>query len=147
MTGIAYLVEAFAEGDLLRPRPEVRNLVDMSRALANLCGVNGLELSENAQAISKSIGDADHIVLVLVDGMGMNLLESLPTQFVSTPAPLGTDADGVSIHHRCCAHVPHYRRMAARPCCHGMVDTPSRSWSFGYNSQLHSAEQQSESSE
>ncbi len=78
MTGIAYLVEAFAEGDLLRPRPEVRNLVDMSRAIACLCGVNDLDMSENAHEIAKSIGDADHIALVLVDGMGMNLLESLP---------------------------------------------------------------------
>ena len=78
MSGIAYLVEAFAEGNLLRPRPEVRNLVDLSRAVAHLCGVNNLELSENARGIAESIGDADHIALVLVDGMGMNVLESLP---------------------------------------------------------------------
>ena len=78
MTGIAYLIEAFAEGDLLRPRPEVRNLVDLSRSVAHLCGVDGLELSENAQGVVETIGDADHIVLVLVDGMGMNLLERLP---------------------------------------------------------------------
>ncbi len=78
MSGVAYLVEAFAEGDLLRPRPEVRNLVDMSRAVAHLCGVNRFELSENAKDIAKSIGEAEHIALVLIDGLGMNLLESLP---------------------------------------------------------------------
>lgn len=78
MTGIAYLIEAFAEGDLLRPRPEVRNLVDMSRAVGQLCGVDGLHLSENARGITQSIGDADHIILALVDGLGMNLLERLP---------------------------------------------------------------------
>ena len=78
MTGIAYLIEAFAEGDLLRPRPEVRNLVDMSRAVGQLCGVDGLDLSENARGIAQAIGDADHIILALVDGLGMNLLERLP---------------------------------------------------------------------
>ncbi len=78
MTGIAYLIEAFAEGDLLRPRPEVRNLVDLSRSVAHLCGVEGLELSENALGIADEIGEADHIVLALVDGLGMNLLERLP---------------------------------------------------------------------
>ena len=78
MAGIAYLVEAFAEGDLLRPRPEVRNLVDLSRSVAHLCGVDGLKLSENAHGIVEAIGDADHIVLTLVDGLGMNLLERLP---------------------------------------------------------------------
>ena len=78
MTGIAYLIEAFAEGDLLRPRPEVRNLVDLSRSVAHLCGVDGLELSENARGMVEAVGEADHIVLALVDGMGMNLLERLP---------------------------------------------------------------------
>ncbi len=78
MSGIAYLVEAFAEGNLLRPRPEVRNLVDMSRAVGQLCGVDGLDLSENARGITEAVGDADHIVLALVDGLGMNLLERLP---------------------------------------------------------------------
>ena len=78
MEGIAYLVEAFAEGDLLRPRPEVRNLVDLSRSVAHLCGVEGLDLSENARGIVEAIGDADHIMLVLVDGMGINVLETLP---------------------------------------------------------------------
>ncbi|MCY4651680.1 MAG: alkaline phosphatase family protein [Dehalococcoidia bacterium] len=78
MSGIAYLVEAFAEGNLLRPRPEVRNLVDMSRAVAHVCGVGGLELTENSRAIADTIGEADHVVLVLIDGLGMNLLESLP---------------------------------------------------------------------
>lgn len=78
MTGIAYLIEAFAEGDLLRPRPEVRNLVDLSRSVAHLCGVEGLELSENARGIVEAVGEADHIVLALVDGMGMNILETLP---------------------------------------------------------------------
>ena len=78
MSGVAYLVEAFAEGDLLRPRPEVRNLVDMSRAISHLCGVNRFELSENAKEIARSVGEADHIALVLIDGLGINLLESLP---------------------------------------------------------------------
>ena len=79
MSGIAYLVEAFAEGNLLRPRPEARNLVDMSRAMAHLCGVGELDLTENSRAIATAIGDADNIVLVLIDGLGMNLLESLPS--------------------------------------------------------------------
>ena len=79
MSGIAYLVEAFAEGNLLRPRPEALNLVDMSRAVAHLCGVGELDLTENSRAIATAIGDADNIVLVLIDGLGMNLLESLPS--------------------------------------------------------------------
>lgn len=79
MTGIAYLIEAFAEGDLVRPRPQARNLVDLSRAVAHVSGVEGLDMSDNAREIAAEIGDPDHLALVLVDGMGMNVLESLPS--------------------------------------------------------------------
>ena len=78
MTGIAYLIEAFAEGDLVRPRPQARNLVDLSRAVAGISGVQGLDMSDNAREIAAAVGEPDHLALVLVDGMGMNVIESLP---------------------------------------------------------------------
>ncbi len=78
MVGIEHLVEAFEAGTLHRPRHDMHNLVDLSRAIIKLAGVPGLELSANASDIAASIGDADHIVLVMADGVGMNMVESLP---------------------------------------------------------------------
>ena len=78
MSGIESLVQAFESGALARPRHDRPNLVDLARAIAKLSGVSDLDLSPSAAEIAARIGDADHIVLVMADGVGMNLLESMP---------------------------------------------------------------------
>lgn len=75
MSDVPRLLEAFATGRLQRPSADVPNTVDLARAIASLCGVPDLELTSGAKAISERIGTHDHIVLVLVDGLGMNLIE------------------------------------------------------------------------
>ena len=77
MTGIESLMTAFEDGTLLRPSYELPNLVDLARAVAGICGVEGLQ-SPVASAIQTRVGDTDHLVFVLADGVGMNLVESLP---------------------------------------------------------------------
>ncbi len=72
------LLDAFRDQELLTPLSAGSNLVDLAQAIGRLCGVEGLEVSPEASNIATDIGDADHIALVLVDGMGMNMVESLP---------------------------------------------------------------------
>ncbi len=75
MSDVARLLAAFEAGRLTRPSAEAPNAVDLARAVASLCGAAGLELTPNAQGIAAAIGQHDHYVFVLVDGLGMNLVE------------------------------------------------------------------------
>lgn len=72
------LLEKFARGELLRPDSSLPNLVDLSRALAHLAGDASAVLTPGATALASLIGDADHLIFVLADGLGLNLLEGLP---------------------------------------------------------------------
>jgi hypothetical protein len=79
MSDVERLLAAFSDGKLLRPSDEVPNIVDLSRALVCLAGAEGVETSAGSAALIDTIGSSDHLVFVLVDGLGMNLLERLPT--------------------------------------------------------------------
>ncbi len=71
----AELLAAFEEGVLLRPDPAVPNLVDAARAVAAGAGAGGLELSPFASDLAASLAGREHIVLILADGLGMEMLE------------------------------------------------------------------------
>jgi hypothetical protein len=75
VTDVQRLLEAFERGELVRPNASMPNTVDLARAMASLCGVPGVSLSENAIDMVGRIGDRDHIVFVLVDGLGMNVVD------------------------------------------------------------------------
>lgn len=75
MSDVSRLLDAFATGRLQRPSADIPNTVDLARAVASLCGVPDLKLTTGAATIAERIGDHDHIVFVLVDGLGMNLIE------------------------------------------------------------------------
>ena len=77
MPGLESLIAAFEDGTLLRPLHDEPNLVDLARAVALLMGVD-VERSTAATEIEMAVGEADHFVLVLADGVGMNMVESLP---------------------------------------------------------------------
>lgn len=85
MSDLDKLLARFETGVLLRPRPDVPNLVDLSRALAHLAGAPGIELTASARKLVELIGACDHLVFILADGLGMNLIEALPsTSFLAT---------------------------------------------------------------
>ena len=62
---------------MLRPSPAVPNLVDLAQAYAMLSGASDIELSHHAQSIAAAIGPSDHLVLVLVDGLGLDMVDGL----------------------------------------------------------------------
>ncbi len=72
------LLDWFGTGALVHPDAGVANTVDLSRALASICGVPGIELSPSARAVADAIGPAEHVVFIMADGLGMNLIERLP---------------------------------------------------------------------
>jgi len=71
------LLQAFELGRLVRPSPDVLNIVDFSNALASLAGVDYIELTSGAKQIAELIGEAEQIVFVLVDGFGMNFVKEM----------------------------------------------------------------------
>ena len=72
----------FESGALVRPDSAQPSTVDLSCAIASLCGVEGVALSATAQRIGAAIGPAEHLIFVMVDGLGMNLVERLqPASF------------------------------------------------------------------
>ncbi len=75
--GLELLWDGFIEGTLILPREEIPNLVDLARAVARLNGVD-MPHTHSSADIAEAIGDAESVVLVLADGCGMNMIESLP---------------------------------------------------------------------
>ena len=72
---VARLLHAFDAGDLVRPSASTPNLVDLSRALAVLAGVPGVPSTEVSRALEAEVGASEHIVLVMIDGLGAAHLE------------------------------------------------------------------------
>jgi Type I phosphodiesterase / nucleotide pyrophosphatase len=70
--------QAFADGRLVSPGAPGPDLVDFSRAMASLCGVHGLKLSPDGEKLRELVGPAEHQVLVLIDGLGVEQLERFP---------------------------------------------------------------------
>lgn len=69
------LAAAFDEGALVRPDPTVPNLVDVARAVATANGVGELRLSPSAGDLAASLADREHLVLILTDGLGLEMLQ------------------------------------------------------------------------
>ena len=70
---------AIAAGELLHPLGGQANSVDMIRAIAHACGGASPdhEPTDGELALRGVIGCPDHLVFILVDGMGMPLVERL----------------------------------------------------------------------
>ncbi len=77
MNDMERLLESFETGVLVRPSPDVVNAVDLARANATLAGVGDLDLTEGAERIVSQVGQSDHYVLALIDGLGAELVEHL----------------------------------------------------------------------
>jgi predicted AlkP superfamily pyrophosphatase or phosphodiesterase len=72
------LESLFESGKLLHSIDETPNSVDLAWAMAKIAGVNRIEESEQTRSLGGLIGDVDHLVFVIVDGLGINILEGLP---------------------------------------------------------------------
>ena len=78
LSDAADLAAAFDAGTLVRPDPAKPNLVDVARAVATASGVGGLELSLFVEDLAASLADREHLVLILADGLGLEMLEREP---------------------------------------------------------------------
>src|SRR3954454_18146925 len=81
MPAAAGLDQFFVDGTLVRPSDRVPNLVHLVRAIATLCGVAGYDDAAAVRELIDTIGVAgasQHLVFVLLDGLGMNLIDRLP---------------------------------------------------------------------
>lgn len=77
------LLAAFESNALLRPRFDVPNIVDFSKAVFNWAGIPNLDIGETANQIGETFADAQQLVIVLVDGLGMNFIDKLePSSFL-----------------------------------------------------------------
>lgn len=85
VSDVERLLTKFETGALLRPTPHVPNIVDLARALAWVAGAGGIDLTANSSRLAAIIGPADHLVVILADGLGMTLVEELPdSAFLAT---------------------------------------------------------------
>lgn len=79
MSAVPRVLRWFADGALLRPDPSRPNTVDLALALGALSKAP-VPRTDGADLIARRIGDSDHLVFVLVDGLGLAVLEGLPEQ-------------------------------------------------------------------
>ena len=70
------LLAAFDCGKLVRPSPDRLNIVDLANAIASIGGAQDAPHSTGAAAVADLIGPADHIVFVVVDGLGLNVVDT-----------------------------------------------------------------------
>ena len=73
------LEQVFSEGLIVRPSDERANLVHLVRAIGTLCGVANLPVNGPTRELIELIRPAEHLVFILLDGLGMNIIERLPT--------------------------------------------------------------------
>jgi hypothetical protein len=72
------LRQRLTNGSLVIPGPEKADIVDLVRVIARALGVRSFDIRPSAEWITPWIGDGEHIVFVLVDGLGMNVVERMP---------------------------------------------------------------------
>jgi hypothetical protein len=74
------LADLFASGTLVRPTDSEPNLIHLTRAIATRAGVPDLDTASAVRQLLDLIPRAQHLIFVLLDGMGMNLLRRLPAE-------------------------------------------------------------------
>jgi hypothetical protein len=77
-SGVERLRLLFGSGALLRPDAGVWNSVDLARALAVVAGARAFADETAVNALVALVGECDHVVFVLADGLGLDLVELLP---------------------------------------------------------------------
>lgn len=72
------LQEAFDRGILVRPDHHQPGLVHLVQAIAHLTGVKDVETSGPLRQLVELIGPSDHLIFILLDGLGMSTVQRLP---------------------------------------------------------------------
>lgn len=80
MNGVDRLLACFDSGRLVRPSAEKTNFVDLVRAMLCLAGAEGIDPGPGGDRITKLVGPADHVVFILIDGLGLHQLGKLPAE-------------------------------------------------------------------
>ena len=75
--GLSDVRRWLAAGDLLHPREQDPSSIDLSNAIASLCGAATPSLSNGAARIRDELDGAQHLVVILADGLGANHLPEL----------------------------------------------------------------------
>ena len=83
MSDVDDFLAACASDELVRPSALTPNIIDLGVAVANLAGASGITLSTNAEAMVRLIGEPDHLVLIMADGFGAELLQAMHRSFLS----------------------------------------------------------------
>ena len=78
MTATEDILHAFERGELVRPSADVLNFVDLVRAVLALGGSEAIDVTAGVDVLRREIGAADHYLLVLVDGLGIDFVNGLP---------------------------------------------------------------------
>jgi len=76
MSDAERLRAAWSRGDLARPWSAPTTL-DLAHALALATGADAPDAGDHARTLARDIASAEHIVLALVDGLGMHLVDTL----------------------------------------------------------------------
>ncbi len=76
MSDLDRLIDGFDAGELIRPF-DGPSLIDVVRAAAHVCGVPDMPMSPASRAIAEQLDGADHLVLLLADGLGTSFVEGL----------------------------------------------------------------------
>ena len=77
MADLTQLLAGFESGELCRPDASQPNFVDVVRAIGLITGALDGPNSANSRQIGDQIGEPEHLVFVLVDGLGTHCLEHL----------------------------------------------------------------------
>ena len=70
-------VNFMKENDLIITNYDDTTIIDVVRSLYNLCGAT-FDCNEKMQQLKEIIKPKKHILFILSDGMGSNLVDSLP---------------------------------------------------------------------
>ena len=74
---VTELLQAFEAGKLVRPSFSVPSVVDVASAIFQWAEVEESPVTENSHLILDRIGNTEHLVFVIVDGLGMNLIRQM----------------------------------------------------------------------
>ena len=79
------LESMLASGSLILSGPEAPDIVDLARVIALALGVPGIEVRPAAEPMAEWIGKPEHIVFLLLDGLGMNIVQQMaPDSFMGS---------------------------------------------------------------
>jgi hypothetical protein len=74
----ARLEQLFADRTLVRPSDDRINLVHVVRAIATITGASDFRHSSCVRQVLKLVGEPEHLIFVLLDGLGMSTVRLMP---------------------------------------------------------------------